>query len=238
MPDYRQLKPDRIVQTTERLAARIGERFPEASLYRVARELVDVARVTEAHVDELRQPMIWIRVVNVLLICLLILGLTGVVISGMNTDSGELSLIDWITLLEAGINDVVLIGLGIFFLVTLEGRFKRAKALRSLHEFRSLAHVIDMHQLTKDPELSMFPIDRTPSSPIRDLTNDQLARYLDYCTEMLAIIGKLSALFAQQVNDSVVLASVTEIENLAAALSRKIWQKLTMIQRGPVDPAN
>ena len=46
---------------------------------------------------------------------------------------------------------VVLIGAALFFLVSLETRLKRRNALRDLHAFRSIAHVIDMHQLTKDP---------------------------------------------------------------------------------------
>ena len=47
---------------------------------------------------------------------------------------------------------MVLIGAAIFFLVTLETRVKRRRALAALHELRAIAHIIDMHQLTKDPE--------------------------------------------------------------------------------------
>jgi hypothetical protein len=36
--------------------------------------------------------------------------------------------------------------------MTIETRVKRRRALRAIHELRSIAHVIDMHQLTKDPE--------------------------------------------------------------------------------------
>ena len=36
-------------------------------------------------------------------------------------------------------------------------------ALRALHQFRSLAHIVDMHQLTKDPERLMSPQPHTPS---------------------------------------------------------------------------
>ena len=64
------------------------------------------------------------------------------------------------------------------------------------------------------------------------ITNSQdLARYLDYCSEMLSITGKLAALFAQSVNDEVVIDAVNDIEELGSNLSRKIWQKITMIEK-------
>ena len=68
------------------------------------------------------------------------------------SDSG---IVDVITLMEAGINDVVLIGAAIFFLLSFETRYKRQRALKAIHELRSIAHVIDMHQLTKDPHRIM-----------------------------------------------------------------------------------
>ena len=55
-------------------------------------------------------------------------------------------------------------------------------------------------------------------------------RYLDYCSEMLSITGKIAALFAQSVNDDVVIDGVNDIENLSSNLSRKIWQKITLIE--------
>ncbi len=61
------------------------------------------------------------------------------------------------------------------------------------------------------------------------MTQFELTRYLDYCAEMLALIGKLAALYADRVRDSVVIASVNDIENLTAGLGRKIWQKITII---------
>ena len=48
---------------------------------------------------------------------------------------------------------------------------------------------------------------------------------------MLSITGKLAALFAQSVNDAVVIEAVNDIEGLGSNLSRKIWQKITMIEQ-------
>ena len=87
-----------------------------------------------------------------------------------------------------------------------------------------------MHQLTKDPSQVIAGVgNRTRSSPQRTLTAYQLTRYLDYCTEMLSLVGKLAALYAQSNSDSVVLQSVNDIETLTNGISRKIWQKIMIL---------
>ena len=124
-----------------------------------------------------------------------------------------------------------MIGAAIFFLLTLESRFKRGRACDSVHELRSLAHIIDMHQLTKDPErITNKNYLRTANSPTAYMTPFQLRRYLDYCSEMLSLTGKIAAVYVQDFNDSVTLASVNEVETLCTGLSRKIWQKVSLLQ--------
>jgi hypothetical protein len=130
---------------------------------------------------------------------------------------------------EAGLNVFLLLSAAILFLVTVETRIKRRRALKAIHELRALAHVIDMHQLTKDPERLMARRAATPSSPKQDLTEFELGRYLDYCSEMLSLIGKLAALYVQKFDDPVALAAVNEVEDLTTGLSRKIWQKIMLI---------
>jgi hypothetical protein len=98
-----------------------------------------------------------------------------------------------------------------------------------LHRLRSIAHIVDMHQLTKDPELALHRVEATASSPSRTLSRTQLPRYLDYCSELLALTSKLAALHAQNLNDAVVLSAVNDIEALTADLSRKIWQKISIL---------
>jgi len=115
--------------------------------------------------------------------------------------------------------------------VTIEIRIKRARVIEALHELRGVAHVIDMHQLTKDPSGMKFKAIATASSPERTLTPFQLTRYLDYCSEMLSLTGKVAALYAQCLPDIVVLSAVNELENLVTGLSRKIWQKIMIIHR-------
>jgi hypothetical protein len=85
-----------------------------------------------------------------------------------------------------------------------------------------------MHQLTKDPTVLLDP-QKTAASPERTMTKFELTRYLDYSAEMLALTGKLAALYAERMRDSVVINAVNDIENLTAGLGRKIWQKITII---------
>ena len=59
---------------------------------------------------------------------------------------------DWLALLESGVNDLVFSALAIWFLMMLPARLERARMLALLHRLRSVAHVIDMHQLVKVPE--------------------------------------------------------------------------------------
>jgi len=117
-----------------------------------------------------------------------------------------------------------------FFAISLDDRFKRRQALRDLHVFRSIAHVIDMHQLTKDPATLLGRGPDTASSPKRTMSKYELTRYLDYCSELQALTGKLAALYAQNLPDPVVIDAVQDIEDLTANFSRKVWQKISILE--------
>ena len=131
--------------------------------------------------------------------------------------------------LDASISSVVFIGAAVVFMVSWETRIKRYRALQAIHELRALSHIVDMHQLTKDPESSYAP---GPGSATRkrSLTPFELNRYLDYCSESLALISKIAALYAQGFQDPVLLDAVDDVEDLTAGFSRKIWQKLTILE--------
>ena len=69
------------------------------------------------------------------------------------------------------------------------------------------------------------------------MTPFELTRYLDYCSEMLSLTGKLAAVYAQNLPDPVVIDAVYDIESLTTDLSQKIWQKITILDAsggGPV----
>ncbi len=49
-------------------------------------------------------------------------------------------------------------------------------------------------------------------------------------SELLSLTGKIAALYVQRFDDPVVMTAVNEIETLCTGLSRKIWQKIMIIQ--------
>ncbi len=226
---YTKLEPDRILDTIEKLTQRVKERFPKSSLGALSQELSEVSRRAKERSEEIRSPIIALRAVTAVLVLLIVVGVFGTLLSLKTTEASP-SVVEFIQLLEAGINDVVLIGAGIFFLVTLETRIKRNRALEAIHELRAFAHIIDMHQLTKDNS-RVSSAAKTPASPKRTMTRAELERYLDYCSEMLSLVGKVAALYIQHFNDPGAIAAVTEVETLTTGLSRKIWQKITLVAR-------
>ena len=227
-PNYDSLDGDKIAGTIERLGWRIGERFPGSGLGQACQRLHAIAIQAKQRSEWIDRPLIGLRLAIAFLIALILVGLVaGVMSFGGSTE--PMTFIDFVQALEAGINDVVLIGAGIFFLATLENRIKRSRALAAVHELRALAHIIDMLQLTKDPERVLSPGESLQWSPPSTMTAFELGRYLDYCSEMLSLTGKIAALYVQNFDDSVALAAVNEIEGLTTGLSRKIWQKIMIL---------
>ena len=221
----------KIVQTVASLHERINERFPESGLGRLAADVAQVARAATDRVHFVTRPNFALRFAVGITIVLLVTVVTALfvalftpLLSGRAAfDAGEM-----IQTVEAALNEIVFVGAAIFFLVTVEQRVKRRRALGFLRELRALAHIIDMHQLTKDPERivrasgSDVPVEYSPLD---------LARYLDHCSEMLSLLSKVAALYIQNFDDPVVLAAVDEVETLTTGLTGKIWQKIMILER-------
>lgn len=233
---YRSLNAEKIVTTLEILHSRIEERFPDSGLGRVARETLTLASRISPELEALGRPNWPIRLGVAALILVFLILVAGVIRSvDVSMEVGRIT--DLLQGVDAAVNEVVLLGIAVVFLVTLEGRIRRRRALRALHELRSIAHVIDMHQLTKDPGQILVPSAPTASSPRRVMARMELARYLDYCSELLSLTSKVAALYAQYVNDPVVLSAVNDVESLTAALSQKIWQKIMILDTAQGHPA-
>jgi len=227
---YRSLNPDHIIQTIVQLHDRIQERFPGSGLSKVAAELRQIGDEAVARTDWISKPLLPLRIGIGALVALLA-AVVLVTLANLNITKFWESFADFVQAVEAGINDIVFIGIAIFFLVTFEARIKRKRALKAIHELRALAHIIDMHQLTKDPEVILRGGPATQSSPKRSMTTFEMSRYLDYCSEMLSLIGKVAALYVQRFDDPVALSAVDEIEDLTTGLSRKVWQKIMLINQ-------
>jgi len=196
----------------------------------VASRVIEVAEAAASQAHALSRPNFPLRTGTWLLI-LSIPTMLALLIAkvGLHVDIKDLSQL--VPFLQAGIESLIFLGAGIAFLMTLETRLKRGRTLRAVRELRILAHLIDMHQLDKDPVYVISGGARTASSPKRTMTAFQLNRYFDYCCELLSLLGKLAALYGQNLDDPVAVGAVDQVESLTTGLSRKIWQKTTLLPR-------
>lgn len=219
-----------------KLQRRVSERFPDHNLATVCAEMVTIAEETRARMDEISKPNLALRFLTIIVLGVIvtIAIITFPFVRQLSFSANNA--IELIQTVEAAINDILLLGAALYGFVTLEHRLKRRKILNALHELRVMAHVIDMYQLTKDPQRIIRRGPDTPSSPQEQMTAFELTRYLDYCSEMLSLLSKIAALYAQEYQDEVVSATVNEIESLTTGLSRKIWQKIMTIQPLLNDP--
>lgn len=227
---YRSLDPALIVQTCRSAKERIAGRFAGSGLSEVAAELCTVSEAAAAQSSWLARPHLPLRALAVTGIAAILLIIAGVAMH-VKVQPTFGSIAEFLQGLDAAINELVFIGVAAFFFLTLETRLKRRRALSAIHELRSIAHIIDMHQLTKDPEcLSEAPAGGEGNAK-RPQNPGELVRYLDNCSDLLALISKIAALYVQNFNDPVTLSAVNEIENLTNGLSRKIWQKIMIVDR-------
>ncbi|MEK7265551.1 MAG: hypothetical protein AAB227_05565 [Pseudomonadota bacterium] len=233
---YSYLRADCVISTIENIVLRIGERFPDSGLKKVAEELSSTARICAAEAERLSKPQRWIRA-GVYGVWTLGAAAAAWLITGLHYEGFDWNATSFIQVLEPAMNIAVLVGIGVITLGRLEERYKRARALAYLHRLRSIAHVVDMHQLTKDPYKKSRMLPETPHSPKSALSGAMLERYLDYCSELAALTGKLAALLAQSCKDGEVVAAASDVEDLTTGLSRKIWQKIMVIGRGEDDAA-
>ena len=233
-PGLQQLDATEVRRTIERLERRIGARFPDRGIRRVAQALLALADDVTAAASGARGWLQWLRVVTRALMALLLAG-TAFGLARLADDavpSGPARTLDWVPLIESGVNDLVFLAIAVFFLAALPGRVVRGRLLRRLHRLRSLAHIVDMHQLTKDPERLRADFVRTDASARPGLGRADMEHYLDYCSELLSLTSKVAALCAEESQDPLVLDTVGTIETLTTGMSRKIWQKISLLPDG------
>jgi len=160
---YRELDDAKISQTLDRLQRRIGERFPESGLSKVCEELIAVSRETKECVEYLRSPILPVRAGVGAAIIVMAIIVMWMVVKTMQLPTHLGGQADVVQFIDATASSAVFMGLAILYLLKIEPSLKRRRALRVVHQIRSLAHVIDMHQLTKDPERLLSPEPDTSS---------------------------------------------------------------------------
>lgn len=230
---FQRLSGEAVRTATRGLQSRIYQRFPQRSLWEVAGELVGLVEevIEGAGISRrrVRSSQVLSRL-GILLVVLLIGTALALSATSLWTHPGELGPMDWLPLIETVVNDLVFTGVAVFFLLAVPQRMERKRVLMLLHRLRSLAHVIDMHQLDKVPERLARRESRNDKEP---LNREQMTHYLDYCTELLSLVGKAGALFGEDSTDGEVLDAVEGIETLTSDMARKVWQKVAILQAMP-----
>jgi len=232
--DTRILDPVRIIETIRLLHARIGERFPEASLVAVAQDLCRVAEENDDTIAEIRGGNVRVRLAVAVVLIIGAVAIGTVVTSLAREDASwwrPRSASELLGMFEATLGTVVFLGAAVVYLASLDRRRRRERALRHIQELRSIAHVVDMHQLKKAPDRISGSGPATQSSARSDMTAHEVRRYLDYCSEMMSLIAKIGALYLDGYEDPAAVQAVDELENLTTGLSRKIWQKIMILDR-------
>lgn len=218
------LNSAKIIETIQRLTLRIEDRFPESGLLTVSKALHHIATETDLTIDWISRPNYFVRAISVAVIAFL--GMLLILAFFAVEFDQPFTFVDLVTLAEAGTNEIVLLGAAIAFLVTIERRQKRHRVISAVAQLRSIAHVIDAHQLTKDPGAGSKP---TTHSPKRDLTENEMKRYLNYCSEMLSLTSKVAFLYAQNFPDQHTEQVIHDLETLTLGLSNKVWQKIMLL---------
>jgi hypothetical protein len=231
---YRHLRAEKLIETAERLARRVAGRFPGSGLAQVAGAVVEVTRDAVQQSERIQRPN-W--VLRGVLLGVAALAVAGAVAMGLHLRGQDAPALQRVAeFMRATSGAAVYLGAVVVFFVTLEVRFKRAKAVKAVHELRALAHLIDMHQLTKDPDRVGQRTESPDGGTV--MSAEEMGRYLHYCTELLALVSKIGQLYVQDFPDGTALAAVDQFENLATGLSQKTWQKIMILDqlRDPAAP--
>lgn len=168
---YRCLEIERVSKTISKLECRINERLPNVGLVNICKELYIISGEVKQHSERFSRP-IWKVRVPIGGAISAVIGLCVVFFLYLFRQQEETagSISEFLQGFDGLLNGLFLILMLVFFLVTLEGRIKRSKIAKALQELRAMAHVVDMHQLTKDPtHLLNTKVIATPSSPSRTL---------------------------------------------------------------------
>jgi hypothetical protein len=227
--DSHRLDPAKIVETAENLARGVGERLPGSTLAGLATELMRIARQTDERARQARRPIYAIRVASLLAISASLLGLWYLGnhihtrwVFGTITDVFEAT--------DAGFNLLVLLAGALWFLITIEARIKRKKALDFLEELREFIHVIDVTQLYYTPDLYKTDTSYSHSSLNLDYT------YLLFCTQMLGVISNLAPLYTRGAAGDSILRAVSEVEMLANDITAMLHTKVATVRSVSTHP--
>ncbi len=199
------LDHDKLCTTIDRLCLRIHGRFPQSSLLQVCRDLHEICLNAQTDITAISKPNWLLRGGVLAFIVAVVVTMGFAFVSGLSAlqigTSGS-NVFDFIQAVEAGLNGIFLVGAALLVLISLENRMKRHRVIQAINRLRG---------------------------PERQLSQFQLSRYLDYCAEMLSLVGKVGFLYVQNYHDPEATNAVNDLENLTTGLARKIWQKIMLL---------
>jgi len=202
MPDLDRLDAREVRLTVDRLEERIAARFPGRGIVRLAARLAGLVDEVESVAPGINTRLRRARVVSrVAAGLVLVATLVAVALALRDT-------------LDDGVRS------SIDWLPLIE---------TTINDLVYAA--IALYFLYSIPERFRTDFVPTPRSVDPQLGPQEMERYLEYCSEMLSLIGKTAALVAEESRDAVVLDAVGGIETLTTSLSRKLWQKIALLSR-------
>lgn len=222
------LVAEEIQKTCKELGVRIKERFPNARLNDTCAALISIS-------DEITKTNTWIRRPNYLIrtgswICVaLVLVMIIPAYCRLQVTTANVNIADFLQMLDSSFNVIVLAGATVIFLQAFENKLKRKRVITAINRLKCITHIVDAHQLKKDPRSTTEF--RTASSPVRSLSDYELCRYLDYCSEILSLINMIAFLYVQNFEDPVAQESVNDLGELTNGLSQRIWQKIIIVDQ-------
>ena len=220
---------EKLASTIKMLVLRIGERFPDSGLLRACNDLYAISLSAEDDVLAIKKPNYYLRA-GVILFIVVVVATLLYTLTKIGVETDGLNLTDWIQASDSLAQDVILIGAAVLFLISIETRVKRHRVIAAINRLRNIAHVIDMHQLTKDPSSILRVGPTTIHSPKREMSQFELNRYLDYCAEMVSLVSKVGFVYVQNFPDPQAVNAVNDLETLTNGLSAKIWQKIMLLE--------
>lgn len=230
MSQIRRLRLDKVRETIAQLHLRVSERFPGSGLAQLVGDLERLGGTVESQAAAISRPIAWVWILVAasvgILGCVILL-----LVRQANTD-GTPTWTEMAQGVDAITSELTLMVALVIFLASWQTRIRRRRVVAAVRRLRELAHIIDMLQLTKDPGgIAGVSLPGTSHSPRRDLKPQELARYLDYCSETLSLIAKLAQFYVAAFDDPEATEAVTDLEDLTDGLSRKIWQKIMILHQ-------
>lgn len=212
------LRAEDIQEMLEKQKVQLYKDFPTSTLNNTCESMLTISREINRTIKEVNKRN---YIVTGLLCILSVLIFSSITYTWkkLNITFTEINVSDFVQMFDASFSFLILLGSGALFLISYQSKARKKKLTRAISKLTGLAHVIEAHQLSKDPH----------SHPFQD--DEQLIKYLGHCSDLLALTSKIGFLYVQAFDDPETQAVESGLENLISGISRKVWQKIMIIQK-------